>query len=281
VTDGKLAEQPHEMGEALATALGCVSFVAVPFRYGSEAVGRVFVTSGDPRAFNEVDIEVLGQVLEQVAPVLENIRLVDRLASDAAGEERQRIGRDLHDSMIQPYIGLRIGLSAARQAFETGQGADGIRLLDRLAVITETEIENFRGYVRKLKSERAGAGHEVLPQAVRRFCERFREATGIQVEVGARGSAALSDRVSAEAFQMIAEALSNIRRHTDAERAAVHIDVDAAQLRLRIQNDGTPPEANNGFTPKSLLERTAALGGTLDMRETHKGTTELRIDIPL
>ena len=64
-------------------------------------------------------------LIEHVTPVLENIRLVDRLASEAAEYERQRIARDIHDGMIQPYIGLQLGLAAIRQKIERGNNDVG------------------------------------------------------------------------------------------------------------------------------------------------------------
>lgn len=59
------------------------------------------------------------QLIEHVLPVIDNIRLVDRLASAAAEEERRRIARDLHDRIVQPYIGLQLGLAAVRQRLAT------------------------------------------------------------------------------------------------------------------------------------------------------------------
>src|SRR5258705_8980686 len=81
---------------------------------------RLFDNRKSRSRFSEADIRFLSQVVESVMPAIENIRLVDRLASDAAEHERKRIALDLHDTTIQPFIGLKMGLSAIRQRLDRG-----------------------------------------------------------------------------------------------------------------------------------------------------------------
>jgi signal transduction histidine kinase len=113
----------REMSEAFAAALDARSFVAVPLRSQNAAAGRLYLTSTHGHIFDHSDADFILQVINQFTPVIENIRLVDRLASDAAEVERQRIAHDLHDSVIQPYIGLQIGLTAIDQKLADGGSA--------------------------------------------------------------------------------------------------------------------------------------------------------------
>ena len=69
--------------------------MTVPLRYRGETLGRLYLTAARWRAFDTSDVAFLLQVLEHTMPTIENIRLVDRLASAAADMERQRIARDL------------------------------------------------------------------------------------------------------------------------------------------------------------------------------------------
>ena len=151
-------------------------------------------------------------------PILDNIRLVDQLASGAAEEERRRIARDLHDSVIQPYIGLQIGLTAIRQKLAAG-GTEVTGDIERLIEMTSVGVTDLRRYMHELRdgSERAGD----LLLAVRRFASKFSEATGIAVHVEATPNTRVDGRRAAEVFQMVAEGLSNVRRHTNAMRATI------------------------------------------------------------
>ncbi len=107
----KRVEPSPELVENLTGLLDTESFVTVPLLYRGEPVGRLYLTERRPRAFREPDAFFILHVIEQIAPVIDNIRLVDQLASDAAEQERQTIARDLHDSVLQPYIGLQMGLA--------------------------------------------------------------------------------------------------------------------------------------------------------------------------
>jgi signal transduction histidine kinase len=267
-------------GDAAATALGARSFVSLAFREQPDAEARIYLTSDRPRAFDRSDVEFLRHVLDQVVPVLENIRLVDRLASDAAEEERRRIARDIHDSIIQPYIGLRLGLSAVREALARGRGGDASAHAERLSELAESEIDGLRRYIRGLAEPADGEG-PLLPRAVDRFCTRFAQATGIKVTVATQLFEELNDRLAAEIFQMVAEGLSNVRKHSVASRAQVRIAAVDGRLSIDIENDGAPAESRRGFSPRSITERVAALGGRVDVENVSGDRTLLRIDVPL
>ncbi|HEY6002059.1 MAG TPA: histidine kinase, partial [Anaeromyxobacter sp.] len=170
------------VAESLLTTLDARVLLSIPFRYHATAPGRLFVAARAPRRLSRVDAELLRHVAEQVTPMLENLRLVDHLAADAANEERRRIALDLHDSVIQPYLGLRLGLSAAEAALSGGRPAEAGAHLQRLLTLADGEIQTLRGYVRDLRAH-GGGEPTPLEAALRRFCRRFTESTGIRVEI--------------------------------------------------------------------------------------------------
>jgi signal transduction histidine kinase len=90
---------------------------------------------------------------------------------------------------------------------------------------------------------------------------------------------ALCERVASELFEMATEALSNIRRHTNAQHVSIGIGRDADAVSMRIENDGAAPDTPP-FDPRSLSEHTVALGGTLEVRRD-PGTTTVFLRIPL
>jgi signal transduction histidine kinase len=135
--------------EALLTVLDSESFISVPLRYSESTIGRLYLTSARRRGFTSADVGFLIQVIEQIVPVIENIRLVDQLASSAAEEERRRLARDIHDSVIQSYIGFQIGLSAVSQKLQAGTG-DIANDIAQLTALTEQQIGTLRQYVQGL-----------------------------------------------------------------------------------------------------------------------------------
>jgi signal transduction histidine kinase len=263
--------------EAAAALLDAVSFVTVPVAYARRG-GRLYLSAREGK-LNDADPEFLHQLAEHIIPCLENMRLVDKLASAAAEHERQRIARDIHDSVIQPYIGLQLGLEAVRSKLRAGGG--GIAQdLDRLVEMTRAEVADLRSYMHELKSGSRSASREgsFLP-AVRRFAAKFAETTNIGVDIRVEGAVSISDRLAAEVFQIVAEGLSNIRRHTVAGRAVIGINCDDECFHLYIENDGGPP--SGGFLPKSIMERVAALGGDARVEGRADATTAVSVRIPL
>ena len=258
----------------LPSLLDTESFVTVPLFYRHEPVGRLYLTARRWRAFREPDAFFVLHVIEQIAPVIDNIRLVDQLASDAAEQERQTIARDLHDSVLQPYIGLQMGLAAVCSKLHAGgRVSDDI---DTLMEMTGIGISYLRS---RLSGLRGKTEHESsLPAAVKRFAARFSTFTGIPVEVLCNGDIRINDRLAAEAFQMVTEGLSNIRRHTSSPRAEVRLACRDGRLELRITNE----EAGilEPFTPRSITERAKALGGVAQVR-CEAGNTTVMVEIPL
>jgi len=269
----------REVSSTFATIgnrLEASQFMSLPIYYQGRPVGRFYVI-GSSKPLDDSDIRFVLQLIEHVIPVLDNVRLVDRLASEAAEYERQRIARDIHDGVIQPYIGLQLGLAAIRQKIERGNNDVGHDVRE-LTAMTMTEIEELRHYIRGLK---ASERHDtMLVPAIRRFATKFSAATGIAVEVKSTKEIGVKDRLAAEIFQMVTEAFSNIRRHTHSPRAEAELDYRSGVFFLNIKN-----ASDNGtraaFHPRSLAERAAALGGQLEVYTDDTNHTVVSIQIPL
>jgi signal transduction histidine kinase len=217
-------------------------------------------------------------VIGHVLPLIDNIRLVDRLASDAAEEERRRIARDIHDSIIQPYVGIQLGLIGLQGKLAAG-GHDVEGDIERLIKLTENGITDLRNYVSGLQDSGQSEG-SLLP-AVKRFAKKFSQATGLTVEIEANSEIRVNDRLAAEVFQMVAEAFSNVRRHTLAERVTTRLKCFEGQLVVRIENDRANGSASSDFTPRSITERALALGGQAHVEPWGLGGAAVVIEIPL
>lgn len=283
------SEAPTSTGDKLAGMLDAQRYLSVPVYYRHQAVGRLYVVDG-PAKVDVADMEFMLQLMDHVTPVMENIRLIDNLASDAAETERRRIAHDIHDSVIQPYLGIQFGLSALDQKLEAGDMSirDNVQ---ELLELTKHELAELRRFVWGLK-----AGEErmdVLLPAIERYAERFSLVTGITVDVEAHGKVKVNDRLAAELFQIVAEGLSNVRRHAFCRDARVEISCKDTSLLLQIKNSrprmggNAEPErayvqdGNPAFRPHSIAERAAALGGETQVFVDEKDYTVVSVGIPL
>jgi signal transduction histidine kinase len=264
---------------ALAERLGAESFITVPACFRNHIVGRLYLT-GRRGTFSEEVLEFLEQLVMHVAPLLDNIRLLERLSSSAAEQERQRLARDIHDSVIQPYIGLQYRLAAIRNKVASG-GADVAEDLERLFESTAAEVNGLRGFVRGLKG--ADGRDDDLPAAVRRFAAQFGEDYGIEVRVECEGPLRVNPRLAAEVIRFVHEGLSNVRKHTGAAHVTLRLGCGERECFIRIENDGASagPDARRGFTPKSLTERASELGGRVRVERAGEDKTAVTVEIPL
>ncbi|MGB7922537.1 MAG: GAF domain-containing protein [Pyrinomonadaceae bacterium] len=265
---------------ALAATFEAESFASVPLRNRGHTLGRLYITARQG-VFDNSDVEFVMQIVEQVIPVIENIRLLDQLASNAAEQERQRLARDIHDSVIQPYVGLQYRLAAIRNKLATGGGDDVANDIERLFQITVDEISGLRGFVRGLKDTEVRKDN--LLSAVSRFAKQFTDHFGIDVKIECRGEIEIKDRLAAEVLQMVYEGMSNVRKHTQAMNSTISLDCNAYTLFLSIENDEATGEETElaSFTPGSLTARAEALGGQARVERTPDNHTKVNIEIPL
>ena len=262
----------------LANLLDAPAFITVPYAQREGTAGRLYVISARG-GFDRSDIDFLAQASGALAAIVENMYLMEELITKASEHERLKISRDLHDTTIQPYIGLKLALDALQR-----EGGSGNPLSPRIADLIDMAgmtIRDLRNYAATLKEKTSIPG-DFLVAAVNKQAERMQRFYGIDVEVRCDISPQLTGRIAAEAFQIIFEGLSNVLRHSAGKSAFVHVLCENSDLLLRIGNEASDgaPEAPD-FTPRSINERTRALGGKLSVERRADGYTVVQALIPM
>lgn len=278
-SDAHIGKQKNTLQAAITAGnrLNSSSFGSVHFKLRQDGMARLFVWS-DTRSFGPADLPFFHQLSEQLSPRIENAQLLDGLASEVAEHERQKISRDVHDSAIQPYIGLKFGLEAlARKVAPADPLAKDVA---RLVEMANTEITELRRFVKGLRSQ-GEPGDAALVPALHRQAERFGELYGINVEVASADELKVGDALANEAFHMVGEGLSNIRRHTTATTARISLSATAHKLTLKISNPCENTAQAKLFRPRSIAERAHVLGGTCQVETELGGETVVTIEIPL
>lgn len=262
---------------ALARLAGRDRLLSAPVAAGSAGQMRLLL-SGEAIEISVQTLSALQGIVEQIGPLVENACLREELASQAAEAERARIGRDLHDSAIQPYIGLKFAVEAVQR--RAGPDNPIAPDLARLTGMVTEELATMREVVSGLRGD-PGKGGALLSNAVRRHAARCGQLFGIQVEVEIERDMPVSRRLAGELFHMVAEGLSNIGRHTQSRWAWVALGMQGSELILKIRNktdDGA--NAASTFTPRSLTERAADLGGSVRIQRDELQTTVI-VSVPI
>ena len=262
----------------LSNLLDTESFLSVPYTQRDGTEGRVFITPKD-RAFSRHDIKFIEELVTAIARVVESIQLIDELMFKAAEHERYRISLDIHDTTIQPYIGLKLGLDALkRQAGDHNLVSKGI---NELIEMTDITIKDLRRYAKNLRDDRTPTG-DSLVAAIKEQADRFKRFYGIEVTVECVSDVPVNSRIAGAVLQILAEGLSNVLRHTQSKRVVISVRCEIQQLFLDIANElpddnGATPE----FVPRSINARVQSLGGTVFVDHNNQGLTILQVSIPL
>lgn len=277
-SSGERVKDVADTYEWVADLLDTDSFISVPVYQRKTFTGRLYLTSKGSH-FDYSDVEFLRQVIDHVMPMIDNIQLVDRLTSQASEYERQRISRDIHDSAIQPYIGLRLGLDALRrQVSNDDPVAAGIA---ELAEKTDSVIKDLRTYVGGLQDPASTQRVNAFISSVERQARQVGEFYGITVAVSVAPDINMNDRLAAEVFQIVREGLSNIKRHTTSTQARIRMSCFNGDMILDIENETSDSETYEIFTPRSIKERTLALGGRVSVNVNDPGRTIVSVTIPM
>ena len=262
---------------ALAGMLRVSSLITVPLSDGDRCIGRLYVGSNKKR-YASRDILPISRGARYACSLIASIRLAETLAKEAACQERRRISRDLHDSAMQPYIALKLGLEAMQRRL---RGTPLAGELDELIKIANDGIGELRQYVVNLKNAAARKQLTSLLTAVRAQAKKFTEFYNIDAQVIAPTDISVSAPLRNDVIQIVREGLSNIRRHTAAERATINLREQRGCLLVEVINDNARREAKREFYPRSIGERATELGGRVSVRRGTGGRTVVAVELPL
>ena len=201
----------------------------------------------------------------------------------AAQEERNRLARDLHDSIKQQIFAIQTAAATAQARF-TGD-ASGVReALEQIrssAREAMTEMEVMLDQLRAEPLENTG-----LVAALKKLCESIGFRTGAQVEfnLGSVPASSLAAPGAAEATLRVAqEALANVARHARASHVLVSLDSSESGMELTIQDDGAGFDTNQdsrGMGTANMRSRAEQLGGRLELISSREAGTMVKFSIP-
>lgn len=275
---GARAKELSDGARRALEALGAQT-LALPLVNFGQPQGTLCLQRADS-VFTAADLRWLDDVMRETMPLLERVDLLEQMQRESAMRERERIGRDLHDSAVQPYLGLKYGLEAlARQA-----GADNpvSHHIAQLVRVTTEELQTLRDVITGLRSGHDPTQADSAPlAALQRQAQRFQSLYGLTVNIFAPHASRLRGSAAKAVLHMVNEALTNVRRHTSATAVTLLLDVNPTDVLLRLRNDHgygetLPPD----FLPKSLIERASEFGGVVEVKH-ELDFTEIVITLPL
>ena len=250
------------------------SFMGVPIVSGERVVGAFYLTDKvEAPEFDDADQHLIELLAAHAAVAIENARLHEVSHELGVAEERNRLARELHDSLTQTLFSLAL----TADSVDSAAPAAGLDLVRQLARKAMAELRSLIFELRPADLAANGLAATLESQA-----EVLGRANDVAVTVRAEGDASLAPEVEQEVYRVVQQALHNAVRHAGAD----HIDILLDGRRFVVQDDGV------GFDPAepslrsrhlgliSMEERAAALGGTLRIDSVPERGTTVTLELP-
>ena len=239
--------------------------IAVAIRVGDDLVGVLDIAARDGEELDDQDLFAAQTLADQLAIAIENSRLYDHAHELAAGQERQRLARDLHDAVSQTLFSVSLIAEVLPRIYERDADQGRYRL-EELRQLTRGALAEMRTLLLELRP--TALAEAELPDLLRQLAEAVIGRSRIPVDVEAELCFDLPMEVRTAYYRIAQEALNNTAKHSGATRASVRLTC-GDYLELVVQDDGS------GFDPAAPTSRLGL--GIMHERAESIGA-ELRVD---
>jgi two-component system NarL family sensor kinase len=258
---------------------------SIPLYAGEKKLGIMNVASPQWRGLSPEDLQLLSTIGDLLAIAIERASLFDRSARLGAVEERNRLAREIHDTLAQGLTATGLQLESAEALLDEDSGAERAREpLRRALSLTRSNLDEARRSVLDLRA--APLEGRSLPQALKTLVDRWEAQTGVATRFGTvNGGRPLPPRVEVALYRVCQEALTNVAAHAQANRVTVRLVATPAAVQLVVIDDG------GGFEPSRLAddrhgivgmkERVEILGGTMEIESSPGEGTRVDVTVPL
>jgi nitrate/nitrite-specific signal transduction histidine kinase len=252
------------------------SELIIPLRAGERVIGTLDAQSVEANGFTPEDVLVIQSLGDQIAVAIENARLYDQSRALAVLEERNRLARELHDSVTQSLYGLVVFAGAGRDMLGAANREPLAKHLDRMERTAHQALKEMRWLLYELRPpllEKIG-----LAGALQQRVSAVEQRAGMNAQVAVDCRATLPVDVEEGIFRIAQEALNNTLKHAQAKSVKVCVLADEERIRLEVADDGIGFEPDGasrrgGFGLAMMRERAEQLRGTLTIvSEPGQGT---------
>ncbi len=258
---------------------------SIPLYAHGKKLGVFNVASAGWNQLSPEDLRILYTVGDLLGMAVERARLFARSSEMGALEERNRLAREIHDTLAQGLTGITLQLETAEALLESGANPEKIRSsLERALISARQNLEEARRSVLDLRA--APLEGRSLPEALLALRAQFNERGKPQIEYRQEGSNhPLPARIEVGLYRVAQEALQNIRLHSNAEIVELKLSITPEQVILEIVDDGQGFEqsqiSSDRFGLVGLNERVRLLGGSFELETSPGAGTMVRAVVPL
>jgi signal transduction histidine kinase len=255
--------------------------MGVPLMAKERAIGFLMLAHGQPHYYTRRRANLVGALANQAAVALENARLYEQAQELAVLQERQRLARELHDSVAQALYSIALGARTARTLLDRDPGK-AVEPLDYVLTLAQAGQAEMRALIFELRPESLEI--EGLVTTLQKQAEAIQARYGLKVVMEPGEEPVLPLIVKEALYRIAQEALHNSVKHANATVVELRLRELATGMMLEVIDNGV------GFNPEqpfpghmglqSMRERVAQLGGTVEMTSAAGRGVQIRVVIP-
>jgi signal transduction histidine kinase len=277
VHDGPLVVPAIEMEPYAVPSAGRIlaghAYIGAPMWAKGKVVGVLSVIGPIGRRFSAEEVCLLASIADQVGVAVENAQLYRQAEALAVAEERQRLAREIHDTLAQGLTGIKLQLDAVESALELQKGELALERLNRARQLADQSLAEARRSVWALRSKSLEG--KKLANALRDSVQGLTTETGLAVTFEVQDELPqFPIQLKTDLLRVAQEAAMNAVKHADAKHLTIRLKYEANKIELQIKDDGRGflvghagigGENGSGFGLIAMRERIARHGGTLQI----------------
>jgi two-component system, NarL family, sensor histidine kinase DevS len=259
------------------------SFLGVPIRIRDRTFGDLYLTEKKGGgSFTEADEELVVGLAAAAGVAIENARLHDRVGRLALADDRARIGRDLHDTVIQRLFATGLALQGA-QVLCGADPSEAARRIEAAVDDLDLTVKHIRSVIFGLDASRRG--EHGMRDRIMSLTHEAAGPLGFGPRVAFDGpvDTLVPEHVESDLLATLREALANAARHAGARTVDVRVHATTEDIELTVSDDGRGGAAarSGGRGLRNMVTRAERLGGSCTVEDGAGGGTRVRWRVPV
>jgi signal transduction histidine kinase len=263
--------------------MGVHTILFVPMLVAGRVTGFIGIRFTLKRGFRQEEIELTRALAHQATLAIQLTRLSAQARQSAVMAERNRMARDIHDTLAQGFTGVIVQLEAVEEAMSQNQAVKASGHLNRAGDLARESLREARRSVQALRPQ--ALEEKPLSEALKDLIEKMTGGTTVQAEFTLRGQPReLPAEWEANILRIGQEVLTNVLRHARASEFKVQLAFDSREIRLEMRDNGRgfdPGGRHEGFGLQGMRERAEGMGSQISIQSGEGKGTVISIILPL
>ncbi len=279
------SEALDEAAKSYLREQGVKALLGIPLILADIAIGAIVVRFPELRQFGSVELELAQGLAQQATLALQLTRLAEQARKAAITEERNRMAREIHDTLAQSFTGVLIQLQAARQVLD-GVHLDATQHVESAIALARVGLTEARRSVQGLRPQLLRDGN--ITTALDKLVRQLGSDSPVRINFSANGDAQrlMSPDIESNLLRISQEAITNAMKHSGANQISVRFSTGPEAVQLAIEDNGAgfDPHVSTlsrGFGLISMQERADRIGGDLTILTKPGAGTTIHLLLPI